>query len=124
MQPLSDRQTCHQDSTVAHLFVRLLLVGLHLGCGSLGVILGAPQLLALVIEAVALGLQPGLLRLSRSRRLLLRADLRLLVADLLRAQNSQITDVSSVFNTDKDTHHACSSQMAASEPAFTAVQRT
>ena len=123
MQPpvLSDRQTCHQDSTVAHLFVRLLLVGLHLGCGSLGVILGAPQLLALVIEAVALGLQPGLLRLSRSRRLLLRADLRLLVADLLRAQNSQITDVSSVF---KDTHHACSSQMAASEPAFTAVQRT
>ena len=69
---------------IAHLFLGLGAANAYLGDGGVSLILGTPQLLAFVIQGIALRLQALLLQLSLLQRALLLPQLLLLVPNLLR----------------------------------------
>ena len=68
---------------VTHLFLGLGAAGAYLGDGSVSLVLSTPQLLAFVIQNIALRLQALLLQLSLLQRTLLLPQLLLLIPNLL-----------------------------------------
>lgn len=69
---------------ISHLFLSLGAAGAYLGDNGVSLILGAPQLLAFVIQGIALRLQALLFQLSLLQRALLLPQLLLVVPNLLR----------------------------------------